>query len=118
VRPGGIVALSTPSISGLPARLLGRRFPMVNPPEHLTLFSKRGLWRLLDEAGLEVTAWTSFSGLGIDQLASGFRKYVAGESAWARAAARVFAPLAWAPVQAMDLAGLGTEFEVYCRVRP
>lgn len=118
VRPGGVVALSTPSIAGVPARLLGRRFPMINPPHHLTLFSRSGLSHLLERAGLQVTSWTSFSGLGIEQLASGFRKYVAGESGWARAAARVFAPLAWAPVRAMDLAGLGTEFEVYCRVRP
>ncbi|PYQ16770.1 MAG: hypothetical protein DMF80_03345 [Acidobacteria bacterium] len=118
VRPQGVVAFSTPSLSGVPARVLGRRFPMINPPQHLTLFSKPGLWSLLRRADLPVTAWTSFSGLGMEQLARGFRKYVAGESSWARAAARVFAPLAWAPARAMDLAGLGTEFEVYCRVRP
>jgi SAM-dependent methyltransferase len=118
VRPGGIVALSTPSISGVPARVLGRRFPMINPPQHLTLFSRRGLWCLMDRAGLDVTSWRSFSGLGIEQLASGFRKYVAGESRPARTAARLFAPLAWVPAQVVDLAGLGTEFEVYCRARP
>ena len=43
LRPGGFLALSTPSSSGLPARALGARFPMVCPPDHLALFSRRGL---------------------------------------------------------------------------
>ena len=49
--PRATLALSTPSASGLPARLLRARFPMVSPPEHLELFSSRGLRTLLTRAG-------------------------------------------------------------------
>jgi SAM-dependent methyltransferase len=51
--PGGLLHVTTPDIGGLPARLLGRAFPHVNP-EHVTLFGRRSLASSLDGAGFHV----------------------------------------------------------------
>jgi len=52
--PGGTLAINTPDASSLLARLLGLRWHLVVPPEHLVLFSRRSLELLLKEAGFEV----------------------------------------------------------------
>lgn len=113
LRPGGFLALSTPSSSGLPARALGARFPMVCPPDHLALFSRRGLTALLTGAGFDPVRWTSFSGLGREQLRRGFQRFLLGESLPGRALAGGLAVAAELPMQLMDRAGLGSAFEVY-----
>ncbi len=113
LRPGGFLALSTPSSSGLPARALGARFPMVCPPDHLALFSRRGLTALLAGAGFDPVRWTSFSGLGREQLRRGFQRFLLGESLPGRALASGLAVAAELPMQLMDRAGLGSAFEVY-----
>jgi len=53
--PGGTLALNTPDSASLLARLLGLRWHLVVPPEHLILFSRKSLELLLREAGFEVT---------------------------------------------------------------
>ena len=116
--PGGVVALSTPSMSGLPARLLGRRFPMVTPPEHLTLMTRSGLACLLERAQVHPTRWTSFSNLGPDQLASGLRRFLLGASRPASTLAAAVARAGAWPASLMDRAGWGSEFEVYGRYQP
>ena len=113
LRPGGFLALSTPSSSGLPARALGARFPMVCPPDHLALFSRRGLTALLAGAGFDPVRWTSFSGLGREQRRRGFQRFLLGESLPGRALASGLAVAAELPMQLMDRAGLGSAFEVY-----
>ncbi len=113
LRPGGFLALSTPSSSGLPARALGARFPMVCPPDHLALFSRRGLTALLGATGFEPVRWTSFSGLGRAQLRRGFQRFLLGEGLPGRALASGLAVAAELPMQLMDRAGLGSAFEVY-----
>lgn len=113
LRPGGFLALSTPSSSGLPARALGSRFPMVCPPDHLALFSRRGLEALLGAAHFDPVRWTSFSGLGRDQLRRGFQRFLLGATLPGRALASGLAVAAELPVQLMDRAGLGSAFEVY-----
>jgi SAM-dependent methyltransferase len=113
LRPGGFLALSTPSSSGLPARTLGARFPMVCPPDHLALFSRRGLTALLGAAGFDPVRWTSFSGLGREQLRRGFQRFLLGESLPGRALAGGLAVAAELPMLLMDRAGLGSAFEVY-----
>jgi SAM-dependent methyltransferase len=113
LRPGGFLALSTPSSSGVPARLLGARFPMVCPPDHLELFSRRGLAVLLASAGFDPVRWTSFSGLGRPQLRRGFQRHLLGDSAPARLLAGGLAVAAELPMRLVDRAGLGSAFEVY-----
>ena len=52
VRPGGAVYVTTPHGRGISARLLRARWSSVAPPEHLQLFSARGLEILLARSGL------------------------------------------------------------------
>jgi 2-polyprenyl-3-methyl-5-hydroxy-6-metoxy-1,4-benzoquinol methylase len=113
LRPRAVVALSTPSMSGVPARLLGARFPMVTPPDHLELFSERGLRHLLARADLVPERWTSFSNLGPDAIARGLRRLPLVRHAGPLVDA--VARLAVAPARWIDRAGLGTSFEVYAR---
>ncbi|MCA9655811.1 MAG: class I SAM-dependent methyltransferase [Myxococcales bacterium] len=112
-RPGATLALSTPSASGLPARLLGRRFPMLAPPNHLEVFSRDGIDRLLRRGGFVPTRWVSFSNLDRDTLRRGFQRFVLGRSAPARWLAHGLASAALLPARLVDRAGLGTSFEVY-----
>ena len=113
LRPGGFLALSTPSSSGVPARTLGPRFPMVCPPDHLALFSRRGLATLLGRARFDPVRWTSFSGLGREQLQRGFQRFLLGASLPGRTLARGLASVAELPMRLLDRAGLGSAFEVY-----
>jgi SAM-dependent methyltransferase len=53
LRPGGVVYITTPHSRGASARLLGTRWSVVAPPEHLQIFSLRGLRTALGRAGLE-----------------------------------------------------------------
>jgi len=60
LRPGGLVAITTPNIDGLfpraslPIARLTGRWPHPEPPHHLYQFSKRTISRLLREANLEL----------------------------------------------------------------
>jgi len=51
LRPGGLFWTTTPHARGLSGRLLGLKWRCVWPPEHLQLFSIRGLTKLLRDAG-------------------------------------------------------------------
>jgi SAM-dependent methyltransferase len=51
LRPGGMFWTTTPHARGLSARMLGLKWRCVWPPEHLQLFSIRGITRLLRDAG-------------------------------------------------------------------
>lgn len=113
VAPGAVLALSTPSWSGVPARVLRRRFPMITPPEHLTLFTREGLQRLLVRAGFRPFRWTSFSALDRPTLQRNFQRYFVGQSRAGLAVASLAARAATLPVAWLDRAGLGTSFELY-----
>lgn len=55
LKPGGILALATPDVSSLPARLTGRRWVGYKlSEEHVYYFSTATLTRMLEEAGFEV----------------------------------------------------------------
>ncbi len=54
LRPGGSLILTTGDWSSLPARLLGRRWRLMTPPQHLFFFSRSNLSQLLERRGLEV----------------------------------------------------------------
>ena len=47
LRPGGALIATTPNIGSLNYRLLGTRWTIVGPPEHITLFSAGALRRLV-----------------------------------------------------------------------
>ena len=51
LRPGGLFWTTTPNARGLSGRLLGLKWRCVWPPEHLQLFSIRGIEKLLRAAG-------------------------------------------------------------------
>lgn len=51
LRPGGLLWATTPHGRGASARLLGTRWSCVFPPEHLNLFSVKGIKNLLANAG-------------------------------------------------------------------
>jgi SAM-dependent methyltransferase len=56
VRPGGAVYITTPHGRGLASRLLGTGWSAVAPPEHLQLFSVRGLSNALERSGLRIAS--------------------------------------------------------------
>jgi len=54
LRPGGLLWATTPHCRGFSARLLGLRWSVVSPPEHLQVFTIGGVRRMLAHAGLGV----------------------------------------------------------------
>ncbi len=54
LRPGGALYLTTPNARSLNARLLRERWSVYAPPEHLTVWSKRGLSAALARIGFTV----------------------------------------------------------------
>jgi SAM-dependent methyltransferase len=50
LRPGGLLWATTPHARGLSARLLGNAWTVVVPPDHIQLFSLRGIRTLLARA--------------------------------------------------------------------
>lgn len=59
-RPGGILAVLTPDAGSAVSRLLGRRWPeLLRAPEHLVLFSVRGLRALVERNGYRSLGWHS-----------------------------------------------------------
>jgi SAM-dependent methyltransferase len=117
VRPGGLLAISTPLSDGFMARLLGRSYPMLIPPEHLSLFSRRSLEHIAMKHGFNCIEWRSFSNIGADSLASGFSKFVLrrdqkrlGKTAKS-CVSMLGAAFSWVPA-IIDRSGGGSEMEV------
>lgn len=54
LKPGGLLAINTPDSGSALAQLLGIRWHLVIPPEHLNLFHRKSLRHLLEENGFEV----------------------------------------------------------------
>ena len=52
--PGGVFMIGTPDTSSLWARLMGMRWQLIVPPEHLFYYSPANLSRLLNECGFDV----------------------------------------------------------------
>lgn len=55
LNPGGVMLINTPDASSLVAKLLGKNWHLLVPPEHLHYFNMRNLSRLLAGNGFEVT---------------------------------------------------------------
>jgi SAM-dependent methyltransferase len=79
VRPGGAVYLTTPHGRSLSARVLGTKWAVVEPPEHLQLFSRAGLQAALERAGLRVRSVVTH-GINPYDLKAAFRSGRAGDS--------------------------------------
>jgi len=52
--PRGVLVINTPDADSLVARLLGRRWHAILPPEHLYYFDRKNMRSLLEETGFEV----------------------------------------------------------------
>ena len=62
--PGGWFIVTTPNIGGFQARLMGKRWRSAIA-DHMFLFSKRTLRRLLGNAGFAVVATKTWGGIGV-----------------------------------------------------
>jgi SAM-dependent methyltransferase len=56
LRPGGAAYITTPHGRGISARLLGTRWSVVAPPEHLQLFSSAGIRSMLSRNGFQTVS--------------------------------------------------------------
>jgi len=54
LKPGGLVAINTPDSASVPARILGRHWHLLDPPNHLNIFSRENLGRLLEQNCFEI----------------------------------------------------------------
>lgn len=54
LKQGGIVAINTPDSASLVAKVLGKKWHLLVPPEHLFYFSEKSLSKLLESSGFEV----------------------------------------------------------------
>jgi len=57
-RPGALMVISTGDFGSLAARLFGRRWRLMTPPQHLWFFTERSLKRLLEQRGFRVVRAT------------------------------------------------------------
>ncbi len=54
VRPGGLIIINTPDAESLWAKVLGKRWQLIMPPEHINYFSPQNLSMYLEDVGYEV----------------------------------------------------------------
>jgi 2-polyprenyl-3-methyl-5-hydroxy-6-metoxy-1,4-benzoquinol methylase len=59
LKPGGLLVINTPDSGCMLARLLGKRWHLVVPPEHLNLFHRRSLKVALEKVGYSVIQRTT-----------------------------------------------------------
>ncbi|HEX8707888.1 MAG TPA: class I SAM-dependent methyltransferase [Pyrinomonadaceae bacterium] len=91
LRPGGLLWGTTPHVRGISGHALGLKWSVIAPPEHLQLFSLKGLKRMLAAAGLRrvrlttqgvnpfeiLQSWRSSRSAGGQQM-EGFNRVEAG----------------------------------------
>jgi cyclopropane fatty-acyl-phospholipid synthase-like methyltransferase len=71
LKPGGVLAISSPDTGHFLRYLMGRRWPMLQPMQHTVLFSRRGIADLLERSGFgDVRVETAHKVLTIDYLAN------------------------------------------------
>ncbi len=75
LKPGGIVCFWTPNVSSIPAQLLGKKWWNVLG-QHIQLFSRASLCRLLNSQGLK-TEWVGLHPyvMSVDSILNSFRRY-------------------------------------------
>lgn len=73
LRPGGLLWATTPSAKGLSYQLTGLDWTVISPPEHLQLFSKKGVAMMFKKAGFSQLKIETF-GFNPIEVADTFRK--------------------------------------------
>lgn len=69
LRPGGVVLINVPNAGSLFARVMGKRWHAVIPPEHLSYFTPAALERLLTDTGfVRIKAVTVNKSFGLSYL--------------------------------------------------
>jgi len=70
LKPGGVLAISSPDTGHVLRYLMGSRWPMLQPMQHTVLFSRRSITALLERSGFEdVRVETAHKVLTMDYLA-------------------------------------------------
>jgi len=73
LRQGGVLYMTTPNAAGMNARLLGAEWGVFCPPEHLTVFSPKGLEAMVRRCGCRVVGIDTH-GLNPAQLLRSMRR--------------------------------------------
>ena len=74
LKPGGVILISTPDTDHFLRFLMGSRWPMLQPMQHLSLFSRRALAGALRAEGFEgVSVRTCYKTLSVDYLINQIR---------------------------------------------
>jgi hypothetical protein len=119
---GGLIALSTPLSNGLQARLLGSQFPMICPPEHISLFSKKSITMLGERLRLKVVRFRSFSNLMKTNLERGLFRFVfkpirIPDTLGRKLSSSLATAISPLP-KFIDVLGIGSQMEVVFRCMP
>jgi len=83
-RAGGLMVITTGDFGSLAARLLGRRWRLMTPPQHLWFFTERSLERLLEQRGFRVLRTTRpWKLVPLHLIAYQLSRYLGGQN-WLR----------------------------------
>jgi SAM-dependent methyltransferase len=72
LKPGGLLLLQTPNTCSLRSRTQGAKWDMLDPDQHLNLFSPDALRVLLTTVGFEILEMSTASGTGLERGAAGW----------------------------------------------
>ncbi len=73
LRPGGLLYITTPNAESLNRRLLGLQWSVFSPPEHVTIWTARGLRHALTKAGFQ-TRCIRTDGLNPTEIIASYRR--------------------------------------------
>ncbi len=79
LKPGGLLLLQTPNTHSLRFRTQGAAWEMLDPDQHINLFSPQGLGALLENSCFEVVTMQTVSGSGME---TGVARWVAAAKQW------------------------------------
>ena len=71
LKPGGLLMLQTPNARSLRSRTQGARWDMLDPDQHLNIFSPDALRVLLTTVGFDILEMSTASGTGLERGAAG-----------------------------------------------
>lgn len=86
LRPGGLLWATTPSARSISFRLMRENWTVISPPEHTQLYSKKGIGKLLEQAGF-TTMKVQTIGLNPSELLNYYRTDKSSERQFDRVAA-------------------------------
>jgi len=72
LKPGGLFLLQTPNTRSLRSRTKGTRWDMLDPDQHINLFSPDALRVLLTTVGFDVLEMSTASGTGLEKGVAGW----------------------------------------------